>query len=141
MNLDVTLTELFAAAPDEVWKSLTDPAVLSEWLMPNDFVAEVGRKFTFVPDHPTPWDGNVECEVLQLLPRKKMVWSWSTRGMNEPSRVEFELIPRRGGTELVFRHGGAAEDPIAQGLESGWPDMLDRLTATLGSPAERNDAT
>lgn len=131
MKLDVKLTEFFEAAPDEVWESLTDPAILAEWLMPNDFVPEVGARFTFEPDHPTPWEGNVECEVLQLLPPKKMVWSWRTRGMDEPTRVEFRLVPKRGGTELVFEHGGAADEPVARGLHGGWPDMVDRLTVSL----------
>jgi uncharacterized protein YndB with AHSA1/START domain len=132
VNLNVNLKEFFAATPDEVWESLTDREVLADWLMPNDFVAEVGTTFTLVPDHPAPWKGDVECEVLQLLPRKKMVWSWKTLGMQEATRVEFELIPKKGGTELVFKHGGDADEPVAKGLKGGWPDMFDRLTVTVG---------
>ncbi|HXV60707.1 MAG TPA: ester cyclase [Vicinamibacteria bacterium] len=131
MNLDVNLMEFFEATPDEVWEALTDREVLTDWLMPNDFVAEVGKTFTFVPDHPTPWEGDVQCKVLQLLPRKRMVWSWRTRGMKEPSRVEFELTPKKGGTELVFKHGGVADEPVVKGLEGGWPDMIDRLIVAL----------
>lgn len=131
MNLNVHLTEFFAAPPEEVWASLTDPEVLAEWLMPNDFVPEVGARFTFVPDHPTPWEGDVSCEVLELVPCERMVWSWRTRGMNEPSRVEFELVPKRGGTELGFKHGGVADVPVAEGLESGWPERLGGLEGAL----------
>lgn len=141
MNLNVSMTEFFAATPDEVWKALTDPEALADWLMPNDFVAEVGKTFTFVPDHATPWDGDVECQVLELLARKRMVWSWRTSGMAHPSRVEFGLIPKRGGTELVLKHEGEADEPVARGLKGGWPDMFDRLASTLqkrGISTERN---
>lgn len=101
--------------------------------MPNDFLPEEGRKFTFVPDHPTPWEGNVECEVLELEPGKRMVWSWRTRGMERASRVAIELIPKARGTELVFRHRGVAEGPVAGGLEDGWPEMLAGLGRGLGA--------
>lgn len=132
MNLDVSITEFFAADPQEVWDGLTDPDALADWLMPNDFVAEVGRSFTLVPDHPTPWNGDVECRVLQLLPPKRMVWSWRSEGMASPTRVEFVLTPRPGGTELAFTHGGEVDEPVGEGLDRGWPDMLDRLTVAIG---------
>lgn len=131
MKLNVNITEFFATGPEEVWESLTNPDVLADWLMPNDFIPEVGKRFTLVPDHPTPWSGHVECEVLQLLPMKRMVWSWKTEGMEEPTRVEFDLTPKAGGTELLFRHGGRAAEPVAKGLNGGWPDMLNRLTAAV----------
>lgn len=132
MILDVNMTEFFRVPPEEVWQSLTDAAVLADWLMPNDFVAEVGRTFTFVPDHVTPWDGDVECKVLELVPLRKMVWSWRTSGMNRPSRVEFVLVPKGDGTELRFKHVGDADEALAIGLKDGWPDMFGKLTSTYG---------
>jgi uncharacterized protein YndB with AHSA1/START domain len=127
----VSFTERIDAPPEEVWKALTDPAILADWLMPNDFVAEVGRRFTFEPDHETPWEGNVECEVLELVPARKMSWSWKTSGMKRPSRVQFELVPKQASTEVVFTHQGEADEPVTKGLTGGWPDMLERLTSTL----------
>lgn len=131
MNLNVSFTEFFPATPDQVWESLTNPKILGDWLMPNDFVPEVGKTFTFVPDHPTPWDGNVECKVLELVTGKRMVWSWTTAGMDQPSRVEFELVPKGRGTELVFKHSGEADEPVAGGLKGGWPKMFAQLASQL----------
>lgn len=131
MNLNVRIREFFAAPPEEVWRALTNRDVLADWLMPNDFVAEIGKSFTFVPDHETPWDGNVECRVIELRPPEKMTWSWKTRGMPRPSRVEFELIPKPGGTQLVFRQDGEADAPVADGLDGGWPHMFARLETRL----------
>lgn len=127
MILDVNITEFFGVPPEEVWKSLTDSEVLADWLMPNDFVAEVGRPFTFVPDHVTPWEGDVKCEVLELVPHKRMVWSWETSGMNRPSRIEFVLVPKENGTELRFKHVGDADEGLAKGLKGGWPDRFGLL--------------
>lgn len=131
MKLNVELTEPFDAPPEDVWRALTSAEALADWLMPNDFVPEVGRKFTFEPDHETPWEGHVHCEILELEPPRKMTWRWRTTGMDRPSRVTFELVPKDGGTELLFRHTGEAVAPVAEGLDGGWPKMLDRLRSRV----------
>ena len=131
MKLDVRLTERFESPPEDVWKALTTSETLAAWLMPNDFVPEVGSRFTFEPDHETPWEGNVQCKVLELETERRMTWSWRTSGMDRPSRVTFELVAREGATDLHFRHIGEAGGDVAEGLEGGWPKMLDRLHETM----------
>jgi uncharacterized protein YndB with AHSA1/START domain len=127
VELDVDLDEYIDAPPLEVWKALTDPAALARWLMPNDFEPRVGQRFTLSPDCPASWEGGVACEVLELVPGERMVWSWQTKGMERPSRVVFELSARGTGTRLRFRHTGEADDRIARDLKGGWPGKIDRL--------------
>jgi uncharacterized protein YndB with AHSA1/START domain len=129
VKLDVDLDEYLAAPPEKVWKALTDPALLARWLMPNDFEPRVGKRFTFFPDCPASWEGNVACEVLELVAGERMVWSWQTKGMDRPTRVAFELSPRGAGTRLRLRHTGEADEPIVRDLEGGWPGKVDRLRA------------
>jgi len=37
-------------SPEKVWVAITDPRAIAEWLMPNNFKAEVGAKFRFEVD-------------------------------------------------------------------------------------------
>jgi uncharacterized protein YndB with AHSA1/START domain len=127
LKLDVDLDEHLESPPQEVWKALTDPVLLARWLMPNDFEPRVGKRFTLVPDCPTSWEGNVACEVLELVPGRRMVWSWQTKGMERPTRVIFELSASGTGTRLRLRHMGEADEPIARDLKGGWPGKLASL--------------
>lgn len=131
MKLDVRIEEVFDKPPGAVWAALTDSNVLAAWLMPNDFEPRVGRPFCLYPDHETPWEGDVACEVLELSPPRKMVWSWQTTGMERPTKLVFELTPAGTGTRLRLRHTGAAEDPLAEGLTNGWPERLSLLHRTV----------
>jgi uncharacterized protein YndB with AHSA1/START domain len=127
VKLDVDLDEYLESPPQEVWKALTDPVLLARWLMPNDFEPWVGTRFTFVPDCPTSWEGNVACEVLEVVPGRRMVWSWQTKSMESPSRVIFELSPSGAGTRLRLRHTGEADEPIVRDLKGGWPGKVASL--------------
>jgi uncharacterized protein YndB with AHSA1/START domain len=33
--------------PEKVWRALTDPQAIAQWLMKNNFEARVGHKFQF----------------------------------------------------------------------------------------------
>src|SRR6266571_4199874 len=101
--------------------------MLARWLMPNDFEPRVGKRFTFVPDCPTSWEGHVACEVLELVPGQRMVWSWQSSGMEHPTRVVFDLSASGGGTRLRLSHSGEADEPVARDLKGGWPTKLKRL--------------
>jgi uncharacterized protein YndB with AHSA1/START domain len=129
VKLSVDLEEFLASPPHKVWKALTDPAQLARWLMPNDFEPRVGKRFTLVADCPAAWEGDVTCEVLELVPAERMVWSWQTGGMERPTRLVFELRPSGSGTRLRLLHTGDADEPIARDLKGGWPKKIQSLAA------------
>lgn len=122
-------------APERVWVALTDPRALSEWLMPNTFRAEVGAEFQFRYDRQAGCgDGMTSCRVLELDPPRRMVWSWVNHKVGEPStkhpmKIEWTLIPERGGTRLVLVHSGLEHERWTIGLmmRFGWGYMLKRL--------------
>ena len=132
MKLNVDLDQFIEGPPEKVWKALTDPTLLARWLMPNDFEPRVGKRFTFTPDCPTSWEGNVSCEVLELVPHQRMVWTWQTSGMKKPTRLVFELSASGTGTRLRLRHSGEADEPVARDLMGGWPRKVESLVALLG---------
>lgn len=121
------------------WAGLVDPAQLGRWLMPNDFVAEVGRRFTF-DARPAP--GIVTGEVLEVDGPRLLRCRWS--GVLGDTLVSFELIPAAGGTVLRMWHGGwGGEDRLHRdGFDQGWHDKLTKdLPAVLGAQGEEKGRT
>lgn len=102
----------FDQPPEVVWQCLTDPELLAQWLMPNDFKAIVGHKFQFgaKPKFPLGFDGRIYCEVLEIIPLKKLVYSWkggmSKENPSLDSIVVWTLTPAENGTLLCLEHKG-----------------------------------
>ena len=121
----VRVDEFLAHPPARVWKALTDPDMLAEWLMPNDFAAVVGHRFTFhtVPRPNSGFDGVVRCEVLAVEPERLLRYSW--RGGSLDTTVTWTLAAEGRGTRLFVEHDGFdPDDPLQQRtrtiLGNGW---------------------
>jgi uncharacterized protein YndB with AHSA1/START domain len=135
MRLDLTFTEHFKAPVQNVWRAITDRRMLALWLMANDFEPRLGARFALRRADPMPgWRGWVECEVIELEPPTRMVWSWSDgAGEEMTSHVIFELREEGTGTRLTLRHiGGDTDDAIAKMIRERWPIKLQALASTLG---------
>ncbi len=121
--------------PHKVWVALTDRRALAEWLMPNDFEPTVGREFRFQVD-PMPGCGNLNlCQVLEVDPPRRLVWSWlpvdekrPAPPGTKPSTVTWTLTPENGGTRLQLIHEGLEVYPWWQRfmLRFGWGTMVKR---------------
>jgi uncharacterized protein YndB with AHSA1/START domain len=125
--------------PASVWQYLTDPDLLSVWLMPNDFRAEVGHEFTF-RTHPLPQrspDGIFHCRVLEILPEKSLVYSW--QGGPQDGKVTLDttvtwtLEETPAGTDLLLVHSGFYDENQAIQIEmtKGWLYYMNRLIPVL----------
>ena len=123
---------------EEVWRALTDRALLAEWMYPNDFEPRVGHRFTFrVPPNPQAnFDGIVHCEVLTYAPPSELAYSWAAAGVD--TRVSYRLEPDGTGTRLFFEQSGFESPQAFKGAEYGWTFMLGRLGKVLaGTTASR----
>jgi uncharacterized protein YndB with AHSA1/START domain len=128
---------VYPLPPEKVWVALTDPRALAEWLMPNNFAPVIGHKFRFQVD-PMPGCGStVECEVLELDPPRKMVWSWRPADLKRklpegarPSIVTWTLTPaENNSTRLILVHEGLGRVfPVFMRLmlRFGWGTMVKR---------------
>ncbi len=112
MEKAIRHTWFFPHAPEKVWDYLTRPELLSQWLMETDIQPVVGNRFMF---HTRPivkfgFDGRIFCEVLEVEPLKRLVYSW--KGGNGKGKttldsvVTWTLLPKDGGTELTLVHSG-----------------------------------
>jgi uncharacterized protein YndB with AHSA1/START domain len=65
----IVVEKVLPYTPERIWRTLTQSDRIAKWLMPNDFEAAVGHRFTFCTKPMGDWDGIVHCEVLQCAPR------------------------------------------------------------------------
>jgi uncharacterized protein YndB with AHSA1/START domain len=104
----VTRNLRFEAYYDEpvgiVWNALTDSRALSEWLMENDFKPVVGHRFQFRHTLKSGRDIVVNGTVEDVQPQRRLVYTWSGRGVE--TKVIWTLEPRGAGTALVLEHTG-----------------------------------
>ena len=120
----VVIEKIFAHAPEKLWRALTEPALLTEWLLRNDFLPEIGREFQFRNEPVGGWDGVIDCKVLALDPLQRLAYSW--RAFGHESTVEFTLTPADGGTHLRMEHSGfrANQQAAYQGAQYGWQRFI-----------------
>lgn len=120
-------------APAKVWRALTQPHLVAEWLMRNDFVPVVGHHFQLHGD----WGGVLDCEVLVLEPEKVLSYTWNhahaDAAYDLQSVVTFTLRAVEGGTHLrVEQIGFRPEQKQAfGGAKAGWRQFLDKLEQLL----------
>jgi uncharacterized protein YndB with AHSA1/START domain len=126
--------------PERVWRALTEPSLLEAWLMPNNIRAEVGARFQFRTAPAPGWSGVVECEVLEVVPHRLLVYSWrggskATEGYGQQldTVVTWRLTPlENGGTRLYFEHSGFDPDGFAfKAMRQGWKRKISQTIPQL----------
>ena len=118
--------------PEKVWRALTDPALLAEWLLPVlDLELATGAAFTFNAPPQPGWDGKVNCRFLEIEAQRKLSYAWVVGGMN--TVVTFTLTPIASGTRLSLVQSGFRPDQKKNfgGARYGWRMMGGRLVDLL----------
>ena len=117
--------------PEKVWRALTQPHLMEEWLMKNDFKAIVGHTFSLRMEPQANWNGVIDCQVLVLEPNKTLSYTWSTLGLE--TAVSFTLTPTPTGTHLRMEQTGFPGDRPQnyQGAKYGWQKFFGNLEQVL----------
>jgi uncharacterized protein YndB with AHSA1/START domain len=123
----VIIERRLAHPPAKVWRALTLPHLLEEWLMQNDFELAVGHRFDFKAE----W-GAVTCEILEIEPQETLSYTWGDHNLK--SVVTWTLTPTESGTLLRMEQTGFRPDQprYFQGAQAGWPRFLENLEQLLG---------
>lgn len=129
MKLNVLLVEDFSHPMEKVWRALTDPDALGVWLMETNFEPRAGKRFTLRGRDASGSRVWHECEVLEIEPQRRMVWSWIVNEGEAPTRVEFRLEELDRGTRLTLTHTGETDPIMTSRLTKGWPERLSDLRA------------
>lgn len=126
---EVRVEDFLPQPPAAVWRALTTPELLAQWLMPNDFAPVVGHRFQFrtEPIPATRFSGVIACEVLELREPELLVISWADESAENDmeTTVTFRLVAHDGGTRLkVVQAGYRADHPGDQAARAimggGW---------------------
>ncbi len=112
--------------PERIWRALTQPQLIEEWLMKNDFEPVVGHRFNLRAD----W-GAVECQVLAVEPNKTLSYTWAAYGLE--SVVKWTLTPTGAGTQLRMEQSGFRPDQQQdyEGAKGGWQQFFAALERVL----------
>jgi uncharacterized protein YndB with AHSA1/START domain len=130
-TLSVVVERTIAHPPEKIWRALTQPHLIEEWLMKNDFLPVVGHSFTLRAEPHPNWNGEIACEVLVVEPNRTLSYAWGTLGLD--SAVTFTLTPTPTGTHLrVEQSGFSADRPQNyRGATAGWTRFLGNLEQLL----------
>ena len=112
--------------PEKIWRALTQPQLIAEWLMQNDFKPEVGHRFDLRAD----W-GSVDCQVLAIEPNKTLSYTWAAYGLE--SVVTWTLSATSTGTHVRMEQSGFRGDQqqAYQGAKYGWQRFFANLEQVL----------
>lgn len=129
----VVIEREFAHSPEKLWRALTQPHLIEEWLMKNDFAPQVGHRFNLRGE----WGGVLDCEVLEVEPQRTLAYTWNFAN-DDPayalqSVVTFTLTPTPAGTHLRVEQEGFRPDQKQAfgGAHAGWRQFIEKLDAVL----------
>jgi uncharacterized protein YndB with AHSA1/START domain len=129
----VVIERDFAHPPEKLWRALTQPHLIEDWLMKNDFAPSVGHKFQLRG----AWGGILDCEVLTLEPNQKLSYTWNFAN-DDPayaleSVVTFTLSPSDTGTKLRVEQSGFRPEQKAAygGAHAGWKGFMEKLEGVV----------
>jgi uncharacterized protein YndB with AHSA1/START domain len=140
---DIVVEEIFPHAPETIWNALTTGDLIGRWLMaPTGFEPVKGNRFTFQTKPGGAWDGVIHCEVLEVIPNERFVYSWkggheANVGYGAPldTVVTFTLSRTANGTRVRLVHGGFVMPRNASALETmgnGWKKVVPSLGGIAG---------
>lgn len=123
----------FAASAGRVWSALTDKAKMKQWYFDvDDFKPEVGFVFRFTGQNKGVVYNHI-CEVIEVIPEKKLVHTWAYDTFEGESTVTWELFAEGDDqTRVKLTHVGletfpAAADFARENFEKGWTSILGKM--------------
>ena len=119
-------------SPEKVWRALTDPELLAEWLLPAiGLELEPGAEFMFKTQPYPGWDGTVNCRFIEIEPQRKLSYTWTVPFLD--TVVTFSLAPSASGTRLSLVQSGFTPEQKREsgGARYGWNMMGGKLVDLL----------
>ena len=134
----IEVEHLYSQPPSQVWKALTDPALMARWWAAGEVRPLVGHRFELDMGQ---W-GMQPCEVVEVQPERLLKYRFSVGKLD--TIISWRLTPEGKGTRLTLTHEGFNLDtPMGrqalEGMKPGWPRVLERLDAVLGAAGPGSD--
>lgn len=120
------------ASPERVWQAISDKEKMKQWYFDlAEFKAEPGFEFSF-EGGPDDRKYMHLCKVTEVVPGKKLTYSWRYEGYEGNSFVTFELFDEGKQTRIKLTHAGLETFPkhpdfARSNFEAGWTDLIGHL--------------
>jgi uncharacterized protein YndB with AHSA1/START domain len=125
-NDPFVIERIYKAPIEKVWRALTDKDQMKQWYFDlREFKPEVGFEFGFEGGKDDRTYMHV-CKITEVIPEKKLAYSWRYEGYEGYSLVTFELFDEEPGTRLKLTHEGLQTFPqnnpdfARQNFAEGW---------------------
>jgi uncharacterized protein YndB with AHSA1/START domain len=128
----IVIERTFNAPVARVWKALTDVDQMREWYFDlKEFKPDVGFEFEFVVEHKGMKYHHL-CKITEVIPRKKIAYTWRYKGHEGDSLVTFELFAEDEKTRLKLTHEGLETFPrtaafTRDDFKQGWTAITAEL--------------
>ncbi|MFM2230215.1 MAG: hypothetical protein RL607_1473 [Bacteroidota bacterium] len=131
MMTAIRVSEFYSVSPEMIWQALTEVKQMKFWYFNVvEFRPEVGFTYEFYGGKDENTHYLHRCTLLEVIPNKKLKFSWVYVGFKGYSEVTFELFPSDRGTLLQLTHEGVAsfeqenKNFDCSEFESGWNYLL-----------------
>jgi uncharacterized protein YndB with AHSA1/START domain len=139
----ITITRVFDAPRDRVWKEWTDPEAFADWFGGPD--SEVPLATVAMDVRP---GGSWRLTMYAQPGRREIQWKGEYREVAEPERLVFTVSDRPGDdayelvtvvltdlgdgrTEMLFEQRGALPAEVYERAQEGWATFFDRIAERL----------
>jgi len=146
----VRLHRTIPASPERVYRAWLDPELLRRWLAPGGLEVtrvevdeRVGGRYRIWHGSAEGDVGGFECELLELVPRRRIVFRWGFAGPDRDAGPMYDSLltitldeAPGGATALTLVHERlddlyAAMPDVAENVGPGWETVLGTLAAML----------
>jgi uncharacterized protein YndB with AHSA1/START domain len=133
-NEPIVIEETYHAAVERVWRAITDKDQMKQWYFDlNEFKPEVGFEFKFAGQGQKGEKYIHLCKVTEVIPNKKLQYSWRYENHTGNSLVTFELFEEGEKTRLRLTHEGLETFPkdnadfARESFNGGWTELIKHL--------------
>jgi uncharacterized protein YndB with AHSA1/START domain len=131
MKNAVIVEETIQASAEKVWEALTNKEKMKHWYFDlSDFKAEEGFEFSF-PGQGHKGEKYVHrCKIIEVIPMKKLKYSWRYETYAGYSEVTFDLFPEGEDTLVRVTHIGLDSFPsdnpdfALTSFDAGWTELI-----------------
>ncbi len=131
---DIQIERLFPHLPELVWRALTDPDAIAQWLAPTTFRPVVGTHFMFEAPGNSTGVNALDAEVTVVEEPRRLAYTLTMPSAKHATTVTWTLTPQDGDTLVLLEHtgfSGVFDLVIAQVFEYAWQKLLANLRTTL----------
>lgn len=130
---EIQQTTTIAAAPERVFRAVTDAEALEQWMATNvESDARTGGRFRYEFEFEDPAQNNTQEGEYQVVEvGRRVVLPWVFPFSPKRTTVEYALTSEGNGTRVDFTHAGFEDgepwDGAYQSFTGGWTMFLEGL--------------